>query len=92
MILLGRKGETLSAAHCLHAYQRLQRAGFSTVRILLGLCVVNAVLAGIVYSITRHPSLGLPGFILALFIVASLYAWIETINPMWPKVKSGMSE
>lgn len=86
------KGERLSTAHCLHAYQRLQRAGFSTVRILLGLCVVNAVLAGIVYGITRHPSLGLPGFLLALFIVAALYAWIEKINPMWSTVKSGITE
>ena len=84
------KGQKLSEAHCLHAYQRLHRAGFSTVGILLGLCVVNAVLAGIVYSITRHPSLGLAGFLLALFIVAALYAWIESIHPMWSAVKSGI--
>ncbi len=83
------RGEKLSEAHCLHAYQRLQRAGFSTVRILLGLCVVNAVLAGIVYTITRHPSLGFPGFLLALFIVAALYVGIETIHPMWSTLKSG---
>ncbi len=83
------KGETLSAAHSLHAYQRLHHAGFSTVRILFGLGVVNAVLAGIVYSITRYPSLGLLGFLLALFIVASLYGWVEKINPMWSIVKSG---
>jgi len=84
------RGEKLSEAHSLHAYQRLQRAGFGGSSILGGLCTVNALLAGIVYSITRHPSLGLAGFLLAVFIVAALYAWIESINPMWSAVKSGI--
>lgn len=55
--------------------------------ILGGLCVVNAVLAGIVYAITRYPRFWISGFLVAFLLLTALYLWIERINPMWSQTK-----
>lgn len=75
--------ERIFQAHRLHAYQRLHQAGLSHGKVLLGVSVVNLVLA-ILAVIGFYYPMFLPVLILLAFILLAILYWrVEVLKPMY---------
>ncbi len=78
-------GERWYAAHRSHAYQRLHHSGgWSHGRILWGTITLNAVLALIALWANGHREELLWAMLVAVVVLAAVYAMIERRAPMYP--------
>ena len=74
--------EKLYLAHKTHAYQRLNQAGWSHRKVLMGLIGVNAILTFLVLLANKYPTLTVYFSIVELFILISIYWLIEKRKAM----------
>ena len=74
--------EKLILAHREHAYQRLNRIGFSHSQVLCVYIVFNSILAVITLWASFHPDYMGWSLFLALGILTVAYLFIEKLNPM----------
>lgn len=76
-------GEPIYQAHRLHAYQRLNQAGFSHKKVLMMISCVNLLLALLAIFSFYHRAYLLISALIALVILLLLYGWVERVNPMY---------
>lgn len=69
--------------HCLHAYQRLLQAGWSHVAVVLGLMVVNSVLASLAITAYHHQEFIHLNLGVATCFLTLIYLMIEVYKPMY---------
>lgn len=73
--------ENLAMAHREHAFHRLHRAGYTHAQVLLGVIMLNTILACIAIWALKTDSFKW-GFGLTLVILTSVYLKIEKLQPM----------
>jgi Fuc2NAc and GlcNAc transferase len=78
---LSRK-ENIATPHLNHAFHRLHRAGYTTIQILTGAILINAVLAGMTIVLYFNRTWIVSGMVCTIVLLSILYIAIEKIYPM----------